>query len=305
MTIALTGGTGFVGQRVLALASGPVRALARKPQAERPGVAWVPGDLADEAALARLCEGADAVVHVAGVVNARNKAGFTAGNEAGTEAVLKAAQAAGTKRFVHVSSLAAREPGLSLYGASKAGAEALVSASPLDWVMVRPPAVYGPGDTEMLDVYRLARRGLGLAPGSADARISILHADDLARALLALAAAGPSRALLELDDGRGDAAGGYGHGEFARLIGAALGNTVRTLPVPGAALAAAAGLATLAAGLSGKLPKLSRDRARYIAHPDWVARGGNAAISGIWQPQFDAAAGIADTVAGYRASGWL
>jgi hypothetical protein len=77
------------------------------------------------------------------------------------------------------------------------------------------------------------------------------------------------------------------------------------LPVPAGLLQAAAGVAALLARAQGQLPTLSRDRAAYLAHPDWVARGGNARIVSLWQPRFSLAAGMADTVAGYRAKGWL
>src|SRR5690606_33409777 len=97
-----------------------LRALARKAQPERDGVQWIAGDLADRDALARLVEGAEAVIHVAGVVNAPRPEGFEAGSVAGTLALIEAAVAAGVPRFVFVSSLSAREPGLSAYGASKA-----------------------------------------------------------------------------------------------------------------------------------------------------------------------------------------
>lgn len=298
--LAVTGGTGFVGSRVLALADGPWRALTRRP---REGVGWVTGDLSDHAALARMCEGAQAVIHVAGVVNARDRAGFDAGNVEGTANVLAAAKAAGVRRFVHVSSLAAREPELSDYGASKAAGDALVMASGLDWVIVRPPAVHGPGDREMLPLFRLAKAGWGLAPG--EGRISIIHVDDLARALLALTSGGPSGEVLELDDGEGER-GGYGHAEFAALAGAACGRErVRMLSVSPGLLGVAAGVATLVSRLSGSQPKLSRDRARYMVHADWVARGGNVRLAGLWAPQHVGLEGLGDTVAGYRAKGWL
>ncbi|MBC7521970.1 MAG: NAD(P)H-binding protein, partial [Sandarakinorhabdus sp.] len=280
MMPAITGATGFVGSRVLAFADAPVRALARSPQPPAPGVTWISGDLANPA---DLCAGATAVIHIAGVVSAPTRAGFDAGNVAGTAAMLAAAKAAGVTRFVHVSSLAAREPQLSMYGASKADAEALVMASDLDWVIVRPPGVYGPGDREMLDIYKLAARGLYVAPPG---RISLIHVDDLAAALLALAKGGPSHTTLEIDDGT---PGGYSHPDFARSIGAALDRRVRVMPLPLSMLTIAARI-----GLSAKL---TRDRARYIAHPDWVARGGNAALAGIWVPQIDTATGIADTIA--------
>lgn len=289
--IAITGGTGFVGSRVLDLATTPVRALARKPQAARQGVTWVAGDLADREALDVLCKGAEAVVHIAGIVSAPTRAGFDAGNVAGTAVMLAAAEKASVKRFVHVSSLAAREPGLSMYGGSKAAAEALVEASELDWVIVRPPGVYGPADLEMLDIYRLAQRGFAVVPPG---RISLIHVDDLATALLALARGGPSRAVCEIDDG---AAEGYSHRDFAASIGASLGRRLGFIPLPVSMLRLGA-----AVGVSAKL---TRDRAAYIAHSDWVARGGNTALAGLWAPRYDLISGIADTIAGYKARGWL
>ena len=291
MTLALTGATGFVGGSVVAIVTQPVRALTRRARLGQANITWIAGDLSDAAGLARLCEGATTVLHIAGVVNAPTRAVFDSGNVAGTAAVLAAAQAAGVRRFVHVSSLAAREPQLSMYGASKAEAETLVQSSALDWVIVRPPGVYGPADAEMLDIYKLAARGLYIAPPG---RISLIHVDDLARALLALTSGGPSRAILEIDDG---AANGHSHPEFAHAIGAALRKSVRVIPLPLSMLHLAARL-----GLSAKL---TRDRARYIAHPDWVARGGNAALAALWTPQIDLITGVTDTVDGYRARNWL
>ena len=93
--IALTGGTGFVGSATIdaALAAGhTVRALTRKPQAHRDGVTWVEGALDNPDSLATLCAGADSALHIAGVVNAPDKAGFVAGNIAGTEAMIAAAR---------------------------------------------------------------------------------------------------------------------------------------------------------------------------------------------------------------------
>ena len=104
------------------------QALTRRPQDAREGVDWIEGSLEDRDALERLVTESDAVIHVAGVINAPNAAGFEAGNVTGTLAMLAAATAAGTQRFVHVSSLAAREPKLSQYGASKARSEELVEA---------------------------------------------------------------------------------------------------------------------------------------------------------------------------------
>ncbi len=114
MTIAVTGATGFVGQALpdCALEAGlTVKALARRAQPPRDGVEWISGDLDSADALRQLVRGAEAVIHVAGVVN--DAAQFESGNVLGTLNVIEAAKAEGVQRFIHVSSLSAREPDLS------------------------------------------------------------------------------------------------------------------------------------------------------------------------------------------------
>lgn len=301
MILAVTGGTGFVGGQLLGLAtarSDTVRALARRPQPAQPGVTWIAGDLADPAALKSLCAGADATIHIAGVVNTRSRAEFDAGNVAGTAAMLAAAAAAGVRRFVHVSSLSAREPGLSDYGASKHAAETLVAASPLDWTIVRPPGVYGPGDRDLLAVFRMVARGLAIVPG--DGRFSLIEVSDLARALLALCAGGGGGATFEIDDG----GGGYSHAELARAIGVAVGRRPRLIRLPSGILALGAAVDTAIAWTRRRLPRLSFDRARYLAHSDWVVAGCGVAAA-TWAPAVPLAQGLAATVAWYRAAGWL
>ncbi len=299
LTLAVTGGTGFVGSHLLRLAVAQghhVRALTRSPQIVQPSVTWIAGTLADPAVL---CDGADAVIHLAGVVNARTPAGFDAGNVAGTATMLAAAERAGIRRFIHVSSLAAREPGLSAYGASKAGGEALVAASDRDWVIVRPPGVYGPGDTEMLPFYRMVARGFALLPGRG--RFSLIEVGDLAAALLAVAAA-PLTGLYEIADGQ---LGGYTHADLAAAIGTALGRQPRLFHLGPAGLRLGAAVDTLSSRAGRRLPKLSFDRARYLAHPDWEAATGKALPAALWQPQIAAAEGIAATAAWYHVHGWL
>lgn len=295
--LAVTGGTGFVGQRLLRLAveqGHRVRALTRRPQPNQNGIDWIEGDLSRPG---DLCRGADAVIHIAGVINAKDRDGFFKGNVEGTRSLLEAARSAGVGRFVHVSSLAAREPSLSAYGASKAAAEAVVAASGLDWSMVRPPAVYGPGDRETLELFTLARRGLALVP--ARGRGSWIHVDDLAEALLTAVRMPASRTIHEVDDGH---PGGYDHAEFACLIGEAVGRAPRVVRVPKAGLVIGAAAQTLVARLTGGLPKLSFDRARYFAHPDWVVHG--PAVPA-WSPRIELRSGLAATAAWYREHDWL
>jgi len=300
LKLAITGGTGFVGARLLdaALAGGHhVRALTRRPQGPRDGVTWIDGALDRPASLDLLVEGANAVIHVAGVVNPPDAAGFEAGNVTGTGAMLAAAEKAGVARFVHTSSLAAREPRMSLYGASKARSETLVAASPLATAIVRPPAIYGPGDRELLEMFKMAARGVVLLPPAG--RLSLLQVDDLARLLLALAAPTAPSLTVEPDDGH---RGGWTHVEFANLLGAAVGRKVRTLSMPKRAMAAAAQADRL---LRGANARLTPDRAAYFCHPDWVADPANAVPAAIWSPEISTEQGLAATAKWYRAAGWL
>lgn len=301
LRLAITGATGFVGGRLvdLALKAGhQVRALTRRPQPERAGVSWIEGALDKPDSLDRLVEGADAAIHVAGVNNARDAAGFEAGNVTGTAAMLAASERAGIKRFVHVSSLAAREPRLSIYGATKAESEALVAASSIPSAIVRPPAVYGPGDKETLELFRMARRGIVLLPP--EGRLSLIHVDDLGRLLLALAdPAAPRGLLVEPDDGRH---GGWRHEEFGQALGRALGRRVVTLSTPRPILNACAKIDRL---VRRDRAKLTADRVAYFCHPDWMVDPGRGAPETLWRPQIDTDQGLADTAKWYRQTGWL
>lgn len=292
MILGVTGATGFVGGHLVgqALAAGHgVRALTRREQPPREGVEWIAGALDDPAALTRLAEGADAIVHVAGAVNA-DRAGFVAANVEGTRAMLAAAREAGVARFVHVSSLSAREPDLSLYGWSKREGERLVEASALDWTIVRPTGVYGPGDTEWLDMFRMAKWGLALLPPPG--RVSLIAVEDLAALLLTLATGRGDRAIHEVDDGQA-----MTHAELAHAIGAAVGSRVRPihLPRPLLSLAAAADMR-----LRGSGAKLTQDRVGYLCHPDWTADPARRPPPALWTPAIPMAKGLADTAAWYR-----
>lgn len=300
--VAVTGATGFVGQALLDRASGAgieVRALTRRAQQPRAGVTWIEGDLDDRPALARLLGGAEAVIHLAGLVNAPDPAGFEAANVVGTRNVIEAALAADVGRFVHVSSLSAREPALSAYGASKNRGERLVMASPLDWTIVRPPAIYGPRDREMLELFRLARRGV--VPLPPRGRLSAIHVDDLARLLLALLPSGRdvSHRVFEPDDGQAE---GWTHTSFARAIGDAVGRRVAALPLPASLLRLAARGDRM---LRGAGAKLTMDRVGYMCHPDWVVSRGAEPPRERWSPLIPTPEGLEATARWYRDNGWL
>lgn len=300
MSIAVTGGTGFVGSRLLdQVGEGrqDVRALTRRGMRPRRKVTWVHGALDQPDSLAELVRGTDTVIHIAGAISGRTAADFDIANVEGTRLLVSAARNSGVRKFVHVSSLAAREPDLSLYGASKAKSEEVVRGSGLDYAIVRPPAVYGPGDKETLDLFKWARRGLVMLPPAGKA--SIIHVDDLARLLLTLAqSVALSGVLYEPDDG----SGGLTHRDLARALGKAVGKRPVALNMPAAALRLGAVVDQL---VRGREAKITRDRAAYFCHPDWVSDPTRAVPAGLWQPKIPLAEGMAETVRWYRAHDWL
>jgi nucleoside-diphosphate-sugar epimerase len=300
MRVAVTGGTGFVGSHLIeeALAAGhQVRALTRRPQPPQVGLTWIDGALDRSDSLARLCEGCDAIVHVAGVING-SPAEFHEGNVGGTEAMLTAAAGAGIRRFIHISSLAAREPQLSAYGRSKYESEEPVIAAGHDWTIIRPPAIYGPRDRVMLDLFRFAKRRLmPLPPGG---RLSLIHVRDLCRLILACLENEKSFCrTYEPDDGRN---GGWSTVEMARAIGRAVGNAVLPLPIPKALLPIGVTIDRL---VRGKKAMLTRDRVTYYCHPDWTAAPHSHPPVELWHAQIPSEEGLKATALWYRAEGWL
>lgn len=303
LPVAITGGTGFVGQAVLDMlgeALIPVEALARKvPKDGHLRVDWVQGNLDDLTALERLVTGCRAVIHIAGLTSSPDPQDFEQANVVGTANVIAAMKRSGTKRLVFVSSLAARKPELSAYGASKDKAEQLVEASGLDWTIVRPPAVYGPRDKDMFELFRSAK--FGLVPLPPSGATSIIHVNDLAQLLVALIPFDPQsrKRIFEPDDGR---EGGWSHKELGNAIGTAMGRPVLALNLPGAILHSAAAIDGL---FRRKRAKLTADRVGYMLHPNWVSRSDRAVPEALWQPAIEGEAGLKSTADWYKAEGWL
>ncbi len=301
-TLAVTGATGFVGSHLITAAREAgyeIRALTRGPRAPEPGVTWIEGTLDRPDRLAALCDGADAVIHIAGLINAPDRAGFEAVNVGGTARMIDAARTGGVRRFIHVSSLAAREAALSDYGWSKAESEKVIAASGLDWTIVRPPAIYGPGDRETFELFKMAARGFVALPPAG--RFSVIHVGDLCRLILALVDAPASVGeTYEPDDG---VENGWEHRHFARTLGRLLGKKrPATVAMPKAVMTGAAHVDRLVRG--GKA-KLTPDRVRYFCHPDWVVTAEARPPATLWTPEIRTQTGLKATGDWYRAQGWL
>jgi nucleoside-diphosphate-sugar epimerase len=206
--IAITGGTGFVGSHLvdtLCAAGIEPRVLVRNPNRPRwiadAPVRWIAGSLADPESLRRLVDGAATVIHLAGVLRAGRQQDFDAGNRLGTENLVDVmTEAASSARLIHVSSLAAAGPSpdpdgvgpeveptpISWYGRSKLDAEREARRWNGDggWVILRPPAIYGPRDTDVFEFFRMANRGVVALPAG-ERWLTVAWVGDVVRAILA------------------------------------------------------------------------------------------------------------------------
>ena len=317
--VLLTGGTGFLGSHVAELlleAGHDVRATVRPTSDTR----WldplplqtVVADLEDAVGLARALEGVSDVLHVGGVTIASDPSMFERVNAAGTAALAEAAGRAGVERFVLISSLAARGPDategpVSLYGRSKLGGEVRLAelvaagAAPPAIRVLRPGGIYGPRDSDLLALFRMATRGLLILP-SIEGRLQPVYVRDVARAALRALetadAADPGP--LPVVDERV-----YSWSEVGEALAAAVDRRTRVLRMPPAAFLAAGAAAELASKLTGGTPIFDRRRARDLTLRSFTSEIDLTRRALGWSPETSLRDGMAETVDWYRRHGWL
>jgi nucleoside-diphosphate-sugar epimerase len=301
-TIAVTGATGFIGRhlvRALRRDGANVKALTRQTPAvvddDLPGtLTWVQGALDNGASLRDLVRECDGVIHLAGAIKALNRDEFFEQNVSGTRRLAEAAaEQPEPPRFIHISSLAAREPRLSNYAASKYQAEKILKfyQRTMSISIIRPPAVYGPGDRETLRIFQMAAKGFGLVPANPSSRVSLVHVEDVVSAILNLL---PLRDdpghPIEIDDGHPQ---GYDWATVIAAAGEAVQTRPRVIPLPAPILYVAGGIGSAAALLTRTPTTLSWDKVAEMLHCDWVARG--SGVPG-WAPAWDITKGFKNTV---------
>ncbi len=326
MRVFVTGGTGFVGSHVvehlLEAGHSPV-CLVRKSSdtkhLEELGVELCEGSMSKPAALADTLAGVEAVLHIAGIIKARTYDEFFAVNGAacGELAAVAAKANPDLKRFVLVSSVAAQGPGegnrgrsagrepepVSQYGKSKLAGERSVRefCGDLPLTIVRPPIVYGPRDYGMLDVFKMASYGLAPVYGKGAGYLSVVHVDDLARAIVAcIEQEHPSGSVFTVDDGKA-----YSWLELTKAIAGAFGKRPLTLKLPPVAFKIAANLSEGYGRVVGKAMIFGRDKCLEMGQESWVC--GHEEISAVlgWSPQITLEEGAAETARWYRENRWI
>ncbi|MEJ8567144.1 NAD-dependent epimerase/dehydratase family protein [Elongatibacter sediminis] len=306
-TVFLTGATGFIGRHIQATLLGAgctVRALVRPGSANAehvdPRCQAVEAALSDGPALERAVADCTAVIYCAGSVRGRVLDDFLPANEAGVRQLMQALAGVGPPPpTLLISSLAAGQPELSDYAQSKLlGEQALRRYAPGGWTILRPPAVYGPGDREMRPILRMARSGWIAHAGPASQRVSLIHAADLARAVLAWLHAWPASAgrLYTLDDGR---EGGY---DWHAIAAAAGRDNPRLLRVPTGLLRAIANLNLGLSRLLGYPPMLTPGKVEELTQADWLCDNTALSADTGWQPRIELAQGLRQTLDDFRST---
>jgi nucleoside-diphosphate-sugar epimerase len=318
--ILVTGATGFVGSHLLEklrLRGEAVRCLIRPATDTRrlpAGVETALADLVTGQGIEGALDGADTVIHVAGVTKALSPAQYSAGNTRATETLARALVGRSI-RLVYVSSLAAIGPSLdgrpvdedaaphpvSSYGKSKLEGERIVRALVPDAVIVRPPVVYGPRDTDVFQIFKAVAQGLVLEISGGERWFSAIYVEDLADGLYAAACAQQARGRAYFLTHRDPASWRELGATAARIMG----RRPRTLRVPVAAAYSVAFFSEMWSRISRNPAIISREKVAEACCRFWTCDPARAAADFGFEAPTPLAAGLAKTLAWYKEAGWL
>lgn len=320
--VLVTGATGFIGSHIAAAfeAAGwavrsTVRASSDLRWLEETEVETVVADLATPEDLSHAVSDVEVVVHSAGLTRARRPEELQWVNVEATKRLAEASIAAGVERFVFISSMAARGPDpvrtetgflpaaapASDYGRSKLAAEEVLEplAERLSAVALRVAGVYGPRDSDLLPMFRMADRGW-LATPAGDLRVQPVHVADVARAAIGAVDADPDFGPFPVAEERS-----YSWRDVAAALGEAVGRRLRVVRTPAGLFTLAGSLSERAARLRDRRPALDRRRARDLALHSYTCDVGPTEAALGWRPEIPLPAGLRQTALWYREVGWL
>jgi nucleoside-diphosphate-sugar epimerase len=324
--VLVTGGTGFVGSHLvdrLVERGHNVRCLVRHSSdlkyLKHPQIELVHGALDETTDWDEALEGVSTIYHVAGLTFARRKQDYFRVNHRGTEAIVGAAlkRRDRIKKFVQISSLAAIGPArdaemvnedtppnpITPYGRSKLmGEEAVRTVQDLLPVtIVRPPAVYGPRDYALFELFKAIARGLSPTIGRYDKKVSLVHVHDLADGIIL---AGESTA----SNGRAyfiSSQEAYSIRHITDLLAKIFQRRVRTLAIPRTLAFGVAVAAEASAALFGKPPVINRDKVRDLSQVSWGCSIERAERELGYSQRVPIEEGLRSTIDWYKQEGWL
>src|SRR5208283_4741116 len=320
MKALVTGATGFIGSHLtnaLVNKGFTVTCLVRNTSnisyLEDLNVRLVRGDCSRKESLYEAVAGVDYVFHLAGLTKACSEEAFVDANVKGTGNMLRAVleRNSGVKRFVYMSSLAAAGPSsdgvplkedcsavpVSLYGKSKLAGEQLVLSHMNDVpvVVIRPPAVYGPRDKDMLVFFKMVKAGV--APVWGACHYSFIYIEDLIHGILLSAMdQNAGGELFFMSDGVI-----YSSDDIIDAIADAVQKRPVKLKIPRFILS----VAGLISERSGKASIINADKIRELKHLNWVCDMSKAEKRLKFEPQVKIKEGARWTFDWYRIHQWL
>ena len=317
--VVVTGASGFIGGRLVSALDGAqvvtLRRRASPPTAQRSYEV----DYADVEGLTDVMRELRPayVIHAAGATKGVSYKDFHRGNVLPTASLLAALEAAEhvPERFVHVSSLAAFGPStperplvesderapIEYYGQSKAESEAVVEASSVPWTIIRPSGVYGPGDVDFFEHFKMAARGWSLFFGNRQRWWSGVYVDDLVDAILAAARSSSTVSKgYFIDDGDP-----LTWERFQRKVGEYAGRQVREIDIPEALIGPVAVFGEWLTAIDGRPRVLNRQKAKLGRQSAWTCRSEQARRDFGFTPRVDVTEGVVKSFAWYRENGWI
>lgn len=311
--VAITGATGFLGQHVTQcfLHKGwRLKLLTRRDPRLDCGstpVELIPGSLDADKALTNLVTGADVVIHIAGLTKAAKLSDFAEVNTRGTERLAEAISAQNpSARFILVSSMAARNPHLSAYASSKNEAENAARAILNNPLIIRPCAIYGPGDKEILSLFKASHWPAQPMLNGKDARVCMVHVADVADAIATTAenllTPKPLSGTYEVTDQKIE---GYSWRDLIETACRTCDGKARPFPVPSQVIQTFGRLGDIPIPFSNSARMLTSHKAREILHKDWSSSKEVQLPKNFWAPKIDLSNGFEDAVAWYRAHSLL
>lgn len=324
MRVLITGGTGFIGYhliREILDKEWQIRCLVRKssiiPEEFIGKVEFITGDITDKTSLKGIVDNIDIVIHMAGLIKASNFKSFKKVNTEGTINLINAIppETQSAIKFIFISSMAAcgpsrnREPlsedhpptPISHYGRSKLLAEEAVTNSSLDYRIIRPAAVYGPGDKETLSFFRLAANHINPRIGFRKRYLSLIHVKDLISLIFKTALSNRNNQIYNATD----CSDGYSWNKIIEKASENLDSWLVPLYVPKSFVAIAAYSATLWSKISNDRTIFNIDKFKELKQQYWLLSSAKARAQLGFTPAYDLQKGFSETAQWYKKKGWI